>query len=426
MTSPASSSSSGSPLAFLFQGTTPAQGTNYGQNTTNVPTWLQEYTQGVLAQANSLAATPYQTYGGPRIAPQTTDQTGAASTVEGLQGQYQAPVSQAQQLAASSADPSAISGALGYLPQAQQGIQSALGTANTGYGGALDTLGQSQGMINSALNPTAAQMNPYAQNVIGAAETQAGQFWQNQLQPSIQQQYAAAGQSGSSADLRAQTQGANQLAESIQSTGDAALSQAYQQAQSAGLAGAQQEAGIGTAQAGVAGQQGALGVQGASALGSLGQIGGGLGYEQGVLGLQGAGTLGSLAQTGQNLGLQGAGALDTVGQEQQTQNQQNLNLGYQDFLNQQQYPYQQASWLSQMIGGTANPTNTPGMSTTAQTSYAPSTGASPLNQAIGTYAGLNSGAVGSALSGGGARGGPTRRFAKRKPRSALEHLRKAA
>jgi hypothetical protein len=104
-----------------------------------------------------------------------------------------------------------------------------------------------------------------------------------------------------------------------------------------------------------------------------------------------------------------------------------LNLGYQDFLNQQQYPYQQASWLSQMISGTANPTNTPGMKQGANTSYVPSQGASPLSQAIGLYSGLNSGAVGNALSGtagGNARGGPIRRPARK--RSALEHLRGAA
>jgi hypothetical protein len=397
-----------SALSFLFQGQTPAQGTNYSQNQSNVPTWLQEYTQGVLAQSNALTSQPYQTYGGPRIAGFTGQQTQAQNEVQGLQGQYQQPLNQAQSLAQSSAQPGAIQSALGYLPQAQQGIQGALGTANTGYGAAQSYLPQASNMIQQAIAPTAAQMNPYAQNVIGQAETQAQQFWQNQLQPSIDQQYAAAGQSGSSADLRAQEEQANQLTENIQATGNAAFGQAYTAAQNAGLAGAQQEAGLGSLQAGIAGQQGSLGLQGASSLGNLAQVGGGLGYEQGALGLQGASTLGNLASTGQSLGLQGAGALDTTGAEQQNLNQQNLSLGYQDFLNQQQYPYQQASWESQMLAGTANPTNTPGMTQGAQTSYAPSVGPSPLSQSLGLYAGLNSGQVGSAL-GGYARGGHARR-----------------
>lgn len=360
-----------SALDFLFQGQAPAQGTNYTQSQSNVPTWLQEYTQGILAQANSIASQPYQPYGGPRIAGFTAPQQQAQQEVQGLQGQYQTPLAQAQQLATAGAQPSAIPSALGYLPQAQ-------------------------GMIQSALSPTAAQMNPYTSNVIQKAEDQATKYWQNTLQPSIDNQFTANGQFNSSANQKAQEQAGEQLTQQVQDTAGSALSQAYQQAQTAGL-------------------------QGAQLTGNLGQIGGGLGYEQGVLGLQGAGTLGSLAAQGQQLGLQGAGALDTIGGEQQQQNQQNLNLGYQDFLNQQQYPYQQAAWLSQMLSGTANPTNTPGMTQGANTSYTPYTGASPLNQAIGLYAGLNSGQVGSALS-GAARGGSIRR----RRRSPLEHARRAA
>src|SRR6266852_2688403 len=146
-------SSTGSPLSFLFQGQTPAQGTNYSQSQSNVPTWLQEYTQGILAQANSVASQPYQTYGGPRIAPQTDAQTGAAQTVQNLQGQYQQPLDQASALANSSAQPGAINSALGYLPQAQAGIQSALGTANAGYSAASPYLANSNSMIQSALSP---------------------------------------------------------------------------------------------------------------------------------------------------------------------------------------------------------------------------------------------------------------------------------
>jgi hypothetical protein len=412
-----------SALDFLFQGSTPAQGTNYSSSQSNVPTWLQDYSQGILNQANVLASQPYQTYGGPQVAGFTAPQTQAQSTVQNLQGQYQTPLGQAQSLATSSANPAALTNAQSYLPQAASGISSALGTANQGYQGALGYLPQAQQYLQQGMAPTAAQMNPYAQNVIGQAETQAQQFWQNQLQPSINQQYAAAGQAGSSADLRAQTEGANQLAESIQATGNAALGQAYTQAQQAGLQGAQIEQGLGSTAAGIAGQQGSLGLQGAGALGTLGQIGGGLGYEQGALGLQGASTLGGLASTGQTLGLQGAGALDTIGAEQQNLNQQNLNVGRQDFLNQEQYPYQQASWLSQMMSGTATPTTVPGQTQGSQTSYAPSTGASPLSQSLGLYAALNSNSVGSAL-GGAARGGSMRRRLHR--RSALDHLREAA
>src|ERR1700743_1715305 len=109
-------SSSGSPLSFLFQGQTPTQGTNYGQSTSNVPTWLQDYAQGILSQANILASQPYQTYGGPQVAGFTNDQTSAQQSVANLQGQYAPTINSAENLAQSSANPSAINSALGTLP----------------------------------------------------------------------------------------------------------------------------------------------------------------------------------------------------------------------------------------------------------------------------------------------------------------------
>lgn len=326
-------------LSFLFQGQAPTSTTNYGTSSSQVPTWLQEYSQGVLGQAAALASQPYQTYGGPQVAGFTDPQTTAQSEVQNLQGQYQSPLTQATALANSSASPGALTQAQGYVPQAS-------------------------GYISQALNPTAASMNPYTGNVIQQAEDQATQYWQNTLQPSINQQYAAAGQAGSSADIRAQNQGAAQITQNIQDTSNSALSQAFTNSQQTSLA---------------AGQ----------ATGALGQTLGGLGYEQGVLGLQGANQLGSLASTGQSLGLQGAAALDTVGAEQQGLNQQNLNVGYQNFNNQQQYPYQQLGYLSQVLSGTATPTTVPGASTSAQTGYAPSYGASPLSQSLGLYNLLN-------------------------------------
>jgi len=326
-------------LDFLFQGQAPTSTTNYGTSSSQVPTWLQEYSQGILGQAAALAGQPYQPYGGPQVAGFTDPQTQAQSEVQNLQGQYQSPLNQAIGLASSSATPGALTQAQSFVPQASS-------------------------YINNAVAPTAAQLNPYTNNVIKQAEDQATQYWNNTLQPSINQQYAAAGQAGSSANTRAQNQGAAQITQNIQDTAGSALSQAYTNAQQTGLA---------------AGQ----------ATGALGQTLGGLGYEQGVLGLQGASQLGSLSQTGQALGLQGAAALDTVGAEQQGLNQQNLNVGYQNFQNQQQYPYQQLGYLSQILSGTATPTTVPGSSTSAQTGYAPSYGASPLSQSLGLYNLLN-------------------------------------
>jgi len=320
-------------LDFLFQGTTPSSSTSVG--TTAVPAWLQQYAAGVLAEGANVASQPYQQYQGPRIAGQTPQQQQAYGEIGDLQGGYKGPIAQATQLATNSANPGAITQAIGGLPKAQ-------------------------GYVDQSLNPT--NINPYVDNVIKKATDDATRLWQNQLQPSINNQFIANGQFNSSANQRAQDITAQQLTQQIQDTAGAQLAGAFTNAQQANLA---------------AGQ----------ATGNLGQTLGGLGYEQGVLGMQGASQLGNLASLGQNLGIQGASALDTAGLEQQNYNQQNLNLGYQDFLNQQQYPYQQVGWLSQLLNGQS--VGIPGGTTTSSTSTPSTTGTSPLMGAIGAYTAAN-------------------------------------
>jgi hypothetical protein len=322
-------------LDFLFQGTTPSTSTSVG--TTAVPAWLQQYTAGILSEGANVASQPYQTYQGPRVAGATPDQQKAYEAVRGLQGQYQGPIAQATQLATSSANPGAISQAIGQIPQAQQ-------------------------YIDQSVAPGQAQINPYVQNVIKKGEDEATRYWNQTLNPSISNTFTNAGQYGSSAHERAANQGAANLTQQIQDTSNAQYANAFQNAQQANLA---------------AGQ----------ATGALGQTLGGLGYEQGTLGMQGANQLGNLASVGQNLGISGAGALDTIGLEQQNQNQQNLNLGYQDFMNQQQYPYQQLGWLSQLLSGTQS--GIPGGTTTNTVSTPSTTGTSPLMGAIGAYTAMN-------------------------------------
>lgn len=327
-------------LDFLFQGQTPQQVTNTGTTSSNVPSWLQDYTQGILAQSAAVASQPYTQFQGPQVAGLTPMQQQAESGVQGLQGQYQPAIQQATQLATSSSNPSAIGQALG------------------------STIPQAQSYINNSVAPNAAQINPYVNNVINQAKDQASTYWNNTLQPSINNQFTSAGQFGSSANQRAQNEGAAQIDQQINDTANSALAQAYTNAQSSNLA---------------AGQ----------ATSALGQTQGGLGYEQGSLGQTGASTLGNLATTGQNLGLQGYSALSGAGLEQQNNQQANLNTAMQNFTQQQQYPQQQLGWLSGMLSGTANSTTTPTSTTTQQQSIPKTSGASPLSQAIGAYTALN-------------------------------------
>lgn len=76
------------------------------------------------------------------------------------------------------------------------------------------------------------------------------------------------------------------------------------------------------------------------------------------LNMQGAGALGNLGSLatnaklgGINASLSGSNALLGIGSAQQGQNQAELNIPYQEFIQRQQYPANQIRWLSEIVGG---------------------------------------------------------------------------
>jgi hypothetical protein len=81
------------------------------------------------------------------------------------------------------------------------------------------------------------------------------------------------------------------------------------------------------------------------------QFGSSLGMQGYGQGLQAASTLGQLGQTrfGQQMGI--SDAVAKAGAVQQAQGQQALDLAYQDFVQQKQYPYQQLAFMSDMTRG---------------------------------------------------------------------------
>lgn len=118
---------------------------------------------------------------------------------------------------------------------------------------------------------------------------------------------------------------------------------------------------------------------------------------------QSYGTLGEMLQ-GANL--RDAAAMEAIGGTQQGQTQRNYDLAYGDFQAQNQYPQNQASWLSNILYGNANPGGT-------TTRTEPSQNGSPISQlgglALGAgslYAGLsgakfNKGGLVRRMNGGG-------------------------
>jgi hypothetical protein len=92
-----------------------------------------------------------------------------------------------------------------------------------------------------------------------------------------------------------------------------------------------------------------------------------------------------LGETAQGLGLRGAEAVTDVCAKERAMQQANLNLAYQDFTAQRDYPKEQIKFLSDVLGGVQLPQTTVTQSTT--TPALPG-GASALEKAIAGGAGV--------------------------------------
>ena len=91
--------------------------------------------------------------------------------------------------------------------------------------------------------------------------------------------------------------------------------------------------------------------------------------------VQAAGAQGQLAQMGQSAGLQQANAEMQAGAMQQTQNQNQLDTAYQDFVNQRDFPRQQLNFYSSILHGVPISAQSETVSTAAPQN--------PLNQMLG-------------------------------------------
>ena len=219
-----------------------------------------------------------------------------------------------------SQDPNAFVAPLSATQQAGiQNTNTMAGAAQPYYGAATGLAAQSTGSVNpSALN-VGQYMNPYTQSVVNA--TQAAMNQQQGQQLSQQQADAIRGGAfgGERAGLqRAQLMGQQGLAQAQ------AIAPLYQQNYNQALAAAQQQQGVG------------------------------LGAEQANRqNLQNAATLfGSIGTNAQQAGLAGAQAQLAAGQTQQQTQQAGLQALYNQFQQQQGFPYQQAQFLANIAEGT--------------------------------------------------------------------------
>ena len=327
-------------LNFLTQGN-PLPSSSSTLTTSQVPQYLSDYLYNLMSGAYSAAQQPYQAYEGPRIADFTAPQQQAFDQTAQAAGAYQPELAAAQQ------------------------------TANAGAG--LNTLSAAQPYFNQASQTTPGviqnYMNPYQQNVIDQMGTQAQRQLQEKILPAIGDQFTRAGQYGSSRQQEIAQRGVRDIASGLEQNIGTQLAQGYTTAGQQAQADLARQASIGQAAGALTGTQ-------ETAAANLANVQAGLGQKQ------------------QALGLTGAAALETTGAEQQAMNQKNLDLAYQDFQTQTQYPEQQLGFLSNIVRGLpSGGGTTSGTSSSIGSTYS----ASPL--ASLASAGLSAAALSNLMKG---------------------------
>jgi hypothetical protein len=274
--------------------------------TTDLPEWARGYAKDILAKGEALTDTnknPYQQYDKDRIA--------------GFQ-----PLQQ-----------QAMTGAGTMGPASQLGMGT--GLAGAAGLGAMNTNYQAGRFSGGQFGNRAAEqyMNPYMQNVVDVQQREA----QRQADIAGTQRNAQAVRSGAFGGSRqaiTDAEAARNLATQkgdIQAQG---LNTSFQQAQ--------QQFNADQARR-LQAQQ--LGEQSR-------QYGAGLGLQGLQTGLQAAGTLGQLGGQQFQQGMDINKLQSAYGGMQQAQAQKGLDVGYQDFLNQQNYPYKQLGFMSDLLRGT--------------------------------------------------------------------------
>ena len=335
---------------------------------TTIPDYARPFVERMLGRTEGLTdinQNPYQSYAGQRIAGFTPMQTQgfertANQQVAGQIGEGSNLASQAGQGMLSTVNPAGQYGqmgagygsmAAGMAPTAQR-----YGAQGVGYGQMASQAGNQYNAMATSPYAMQAFMNPYLQASL-APQLQMMDIQNAQTQAKNQAQAVGQGAFGGNrqAVMQGQTQFNNALAK--QNLIGQGYNTAFNQAQQAQQFGA--NLGLQGLQTGLQGQQvGLQGLQQANSLYGQGMAGAQIGL-QGV-GAQQAGYAGA-NQAAQNLGQLGqtqfaqqqaiTNDMNRAGAVQQAQRQQGLDVDYQNYLNQKNYPYQQLAFQSDMLRG---------------------------------------------------------------------------
>jgi hypothetical protein len=305
--------------SFLFEGEPPPSTTTYGSSVTDVPVWFNDYQQALVGKANAIASEPYQAYTGPRIAGFTDLQKQAFSMVPTAAASYKPALQSADYFTNVGGSGSALDATKSYFKKAEktvpQGIQD--------------------------------YMNPYTTNVVDRLGDLASRQLEENIIPKLQSQFIGGGTFGGSRSGDAMGKAVRDLGESTLAAQSQALERGYTQS-------AQQF-------------QNDL-----TRFAQMGQVAGTLSSQDLTRALTAGEQYGRLGALSQSLGLGEAAALETAGTTQQAQNQKNLDLAYQDFLNQRDYDRNQIAFMNAAIRGLQIPTETLSESYGPASAYQPS------------------------------------------------------
>lgn len=295
-------------MALISAGNVPTAAS--GSTTQNVlPDWYTNYAKDILSRQTAVAATPYQTFQGPRIAGFTPDQTQGFEATRNSAMAFQPALTQATQ-----ATQGVVNNNTGALSAAQPYLTTASGTSASRVG---------------------EYMNPYTDAVVNRIGDLGARTLREKLLPEISDQFIGAGQFGGTRQSEIIGRALRDTMEGISAEQSAALQAGYSGALSAAGTDLSRAAGLASTAGSLAGTDLSRTLSGAEQLGALGQ-------------------------QAQTLGLAGAGALQGIGQQQQTLDQKNLDVAREDFLAQQNDPQAKINALMAALSGTkaAIPTST--------------------------------------------------------------------
>lgn len=298
--------------AFLTEGQQIPQGSalQATQGQTILPEWYTNYAQEILANQRAVAMRPFPNPPMPRVAEFSPTQQQSFQQVGQAAQAFQPALGQATQ-----ATQQAI-GAPGGLATAQPFLDNASQTSVANIGG---------------------YMNPYVEGVVDRIGQLGVRNLNERIMPEIEGRYIAAGQLGFGGRQPGSGAPSGMLtdtARAIRDTGDDIL-------------GRQTEA----LRAGY-GEAANLASGDLARMGALASTAGGFANQDRNTQLNGAQQLAGMGQMQQQLGLAGAGALGAVGQQQQDQAQRNIDVAYEDFLRQQNFPQEQINAMLATFRGT--------------------------------------------------------------------------